>query len=454
MIKKFDVNIYMSKLTIKTFIFIGVIFSAILLALMEIQDEYSAIRVLPYAYGLLLAIVIRNENYSKFGSLALIILYFFKMCILPIVLAYGEFYSQIDRNIYMPHWNEAIYYAIIEWLTVSLSILIYRYFFNRKLARKLKSIEGMKRINKKYEKNLTIPFILITMFIFQILLIVINRDLLNYTYFIWESATATQYVPTYYLYKITFEVFRIMFVLYLVYILFEKGFIFKRTISFLILGVNIIIMSEFRIIGIFILIVAYLYMGYKDKGYAKYYIFSLIIIASSLIIFIFIYTSSMQTNLMISRVFNIYFGGYMVMATGLSIDMKNGLEIFFNDIWNGNLLLTAIWGTKYSSTDIMNANVNREAIGTFYQLYVQSKAFFGYFAPLAVSFCIWFIFYIEHKLTLDQNTFHKVLYLFIIISTSIFIIMYSFTMVVNFILFRMMFILLIIYINRRIYLRL
>jgi hypothetical protein len=454
MIKKFDVNIYLSKLTIKTLIFIGVIFSAILLALMEIQDEYSTIRVLPYAYGLILAIFVRNENYSKFGSVALIILYFFKMCILPILLAYGEFYSQIDTSIYMPHWNEAIFYAIVEWLTVSISILIYRNFFNRSLARKLNSIESTKGINKKSENNLTIPIILITMVIFQILLIAINRDLLNYTYFIWESTTEAQYVPTYYLYKVLFEVFRIMFVLYMVYILFEKNFTFKRTISFLILGINIIIMSEFRIIGIFILIVAYLYMGYKDKNYAKYYIVSLIFITLSLVIFIFIYTSSMQTHIMISRVFNIYFGGYMIMATGLSINMENGLEIFFNDIWNGNLLFTAIWGTKYSSTDIMNANVNTAAIGTFYQLYVQSKAFFGYFAPLAVSFCIWFVFYIENKLTLDQNTFHKVLYLFIIISTSIFIIMYSFTMVVNFILFRMMFILIIIYINRRIYLRL
>lgn len=420
----------------------------IILVMMQMDKPYSSIKILPLMYFLGLVLFVSKENYSRFSSVLLIILYFFKMNVLPILLAYGEFYSEIYESIYLPHWNEAIFYSIIEWYTVAISLtLSLKLYKNHK-----RRIVIMKRLSTKrfIHSNLTFPIMISFLILILGSLVIINRDLLNYTYFIWQTATEAQPSPTYYIYMVLFEVARIVFVLYIVRVLYVNKMPFMRVSASFILLANLCVMSSFRIISIFIFIVAYVYMAYKDKKYLKFYIAIMAIFLAGAVLFIMIVTSNMKSNIMISRVFNIYFGGYMVMATGLSIDMEESIRIFLNDIWNGNLLLTAIWGTKYSSTDVMNANVNRTAIGTFYQLYVQSKAFFGFLAPVPISMITWFLTFIENKFTFDEYEYHKILYLFVIISVSFFMIMYSLTMVINFILYRLSLILLMIYINNRI----
>lgn len=447
MTREFDVGFIFSKKNIRRGLYLGIIISFLCLLFMDIEKPYTSVRVLPLFYFMGFVLFARTEGLSRFSSSLLIALYFFKMAILPVLLAYGDFYSEIYPSIYLPHWNEAIFYSIIEWFTViitlNVSLKLYKNHSRRVVVLKNKS-------KKRPSLNLTFPIMLGLLALMLIMLIVLNRDLLNYTYFIWQSHTEATPGPTYYIYMVFFEIFRITSILYTVHFLYEKKIPFMRFFSALLLLLNLSVMSSFRIISVFIFIVAYIYMAYRDRKYLKWYIFTLFFFFISFVLLTFIVTSNMKNSMMISRVFNIYFGGYMTMATGLSIDMSNSLTIFFNDLWNGNLLLTAIWGGKYSSTDVMNANVNKTAIGTFYQMYVQSKAFFGVFAPLPIAFLTWFVTFIENKFVFDSDLFHKTLYLFVIISVSIFMIMYSLTMILNFILYRMMIIFLMIYIDNRI----
>ena len=157
-----------------------------------------------------------------------------------------------------------------------------------------------------------------------------------------------------------------------------------------------------------------------------------------------------QTMSNIGRLLDIYCGGYIVAAASCSVHMKNGLVMFLHDLQNGSYLFIWIFDRAYSSTEVINNALNPGARGTFYELMVQCKDFFGVFSPVAIGLCVAFILKMDYKASKEQVELYRIFYLFCGIGTAFTMLMYTYSMVVDFIVYKCLIWLLFIWLDKRI----
>ena len=65
--------------------------------------EFKSTTILPIFYLLTISFVAKNEI-SGIGTLAVILVYAFRMCILPIICAIGNFYLEPSKSIYIEYY--------------------------------------------------------------------------------------------------------------------------------------------------------------------------------------------------------------------------------------------------------------------------------------------------------------------------------------------------------------
>ena len=257
--------------------------------------------------------------------------------------------------------------------------------------------------------------------------------------------------PVYYIAKTLFEFVRPLFFFFILHkLLNNKKLRGKIFYSLILTGISFAFVSGEQIHSIFVAIICIYNILLNTKSKSK---LLKIFLPACVIIFVGygLYTfSSAGSPKMISRAVQNYFGGPVVMATGLGVKADNPIIYFFNDIYNGSSLLVGVFGSKVSTTDLINKYVNLAAYGTFFSFIIQSKFFFEYFAPCTVAFIVRFIYKMDFNTEKFDNDFYRMVYQYISFSVSVFLIMYTFTMVVNYIIYSILGYIVIIFLDRKV----
>lgn len=465
MIKKNNLNLLiMNVLNFNSYYVMLVILSLLLsiyMLILPIDYSYLAIKLVPIAYTIFILIFVNKNTVIGIGSASLIVLYFFRMCLVPLVSAYGNFYHDTDISLYVHNFNLACILMIIECFTVFASAK----YFQKKYRKKL--INYQKNVNKNklltFSKN---PFLYMILYFFMSMSIVLflkYPQLRGYFRFFFISnelsfellkkfeKDVSSLGPIYYIAKTLFEFTRpLLFFFILHKILNNKKLKGKKFYSLILTGIAFAFVSGEQIHSIFVAIICIYNILINTRSKSK---ILKICLPACVIIFVGygLYTfSSAGTPKMISRAIQNYFGGPVVMATGLGVKADNPIIYFFNDIYNGSSLLVGIFGSRVSTTDLINRYVNPAAYGTFFSFIIQSKFFFEYFAPCTVVFIVKFIYKMDFDTEKFDNDFYRMVYQYISFSVSVFLIMYTFTMVVNYIIYSILGYIIIIFLDKKV----
>lgn len=437
-----------------TFLTIGAVASFFILCNMDIPSHYAIIRMEPIVYVVMLTIFVRARHLIGLGSITLVCMYFVKLCIVPITTILGDFTSIVASYIFSFYWDEGCFYIALEWTIVACSIRIFGTYY--KDWRKNHSPIEKQRLSVR--DHFFYYFIVLALSFTIIVLIGLNSSLITSIFFIWnleDDTAASTGGPTWYMFKTFLEIVKPMIFFWIACLLTQSSI--KHGKSFLLILLALIasvIMTEYRILSILTGLTILVYVIWK-YGSSKMVgngikIGALILLVPSVIQMTTHGESLNQSLENMGRLFDIYCGGYIVAAASCSVKLEDGLLMFLHDTANGSFLLRHIWGTLYSTTDAINFALNSGAEGTFYELMVQCKDFFGVFSPFAVAACIWFIFLMDVKSRKEDIDLYKMFYIFCSMAIGFFMVMYTYSMVTNFIIFKCCVWILFIALDRRI----
>ncbi|MGN8791801.1 hypothetical protein [Acidaminococcus fermentans] len=443
---------------IKKILLLGSIISFGILLNLEIPEVYQMLYIEPVVYAVILSIFINDKILIGNSSCILVIMYFIKLCILPITTVLGDFTSIVSSLIFNYYWDDACIYIALEWIIVAISYNIAsKYCIKRKtdIQILLQTNDNKNHINFKLH-----PFYYISVFGLILLCIVLaglNRNLFSSFFLIWqlEDNTAASFGgPTWYMFKTFVELVKPLFFFLISIKIYNSKFPAKMA---LLLGISFlasIILTEYRILSILtgLTILTFVLLKYRNHTIINNIIKTSVVVLSTIAIY-YMTTHGEISNQSVSnfgRLLDIYLGGYIVAAASCSVQLENGLFMFLNDTASGSFLLRHILGNSLSTTtDAINLALNEGAQGTFYEMMVQAKDFFGIFAPIGIFLCVLFIVKMDENVEKEQNDLYRMIYIFCGMSVSIFMVMYTYSMITNFIIYKCFVWLLIISIDRR-----
>lgn len=444
---------------IKKILLIGSVISFFILLNLEIPEVYTMLYIEPVVYAITLGVFINDKIIIGNSSCILFIMYFIKLCILPITTVLGDFTSIVSSSIYNYYWDEACIYIALEWVIVAISYYIAsKYCIKRKINNQafLQTKDDKNIINFKLH-----PFYYIAVIGLILLctaLVGLNRSLLSSFFFIWQledDTAASLGGPTWYMFKTFVEWVKPLFFFLIVVKIYNSRLPAKMV---LLLGVSLlasIILTEYRILSILtgLTILTFTLLKYKNYAIVNNIVKIGVLVLSTIAIY-YMTTHGESANQSISnlgRLLDIYLGGYIVAAASCSVQLEDGLFMFLNDTASGSFLLRHIFGSSlYTTTDAINFALNEGAQGTFYEMMIQAKDFFGVFAPLAIFLCVLFIGKMDAHVKNEQNDLYRMIYILCGTSVSMFMVMYTYSMISNFIIYKCFIWILIISIDRRI----
>lgn len=439
------------------FLSIGAFISLAILFKLDVPSYYNMICIEPIVYVAMLTIFVKPRCLMGIGGIALVSMYFVKLCIVPITTVLGGFTSIVATNIFTFYWDEGCLYIALEWVIVACSIRIFGVYYRRKESPPQGHVE-----NDKNRLSISLHpayyFITIGFVLLLFMLIMLNSQLINSFFFIWnmeDDTAASAGGPTWFMFKTFVEWVKPMIFFGITVRISNTSLKKSKSIILLIIAIIAsIIMTEYRILSILtgLTIIGFIIGKNRNSQFIRTFV-KLICICALTFAVIQMTTHGDSVNqplANVGRLFDIYCGGYIVAAASCSVELQDGVLMFLHDTANGSFLLRHLWGTLYSTTDAINLALNSGANGTFYEMMVQCKDFFGIFAPFAIAACVWFIFYMDNNAKLERIDLYRLFYIFCGLAVAFFMVMYTFSMITNFILFKCFIWLIFIAIDRRI----
>lgn len=416
----------------------------------EIPKQYEMIKWSPLVYAIGLILFIRPNKLIGVASLALCVLYFVKLCVNPITSVLGQFFSIVDRSIVIKNWNHGCFLLGLEWIIIAFTIFIRSSFFVDKLSR----IEiGKKAIDHDRIKFFGIFFCGISFVIYMIF-----PAIRNLLFFIWQDDTsmlAANSGPFLYIFKIFFEIGKPILLFWLYWRISLIKYSIKRKIGQIILiGFTFSFMSDYRIMSILegtAMLILFLQSNVTKKCGKTIIKIAFSMIAIYAIFMLTTHNDVRNKNLTnLCRLMDIYTGGFMTATAGLNVELDNGFIMFLHDIFNGSYILTGLFGGMYSTTDAINASVNASAKGIFFESIIQARAMFGPLYPLAIALVADFVIRMDYHSVRTMDVLHKLFYIMCGVSTAVFMVMYTYTMIVNFVLYKAFIWLLIVWFDKHV----
>lgn len=424
-----------------------------ILLFVGVPSDYAILYSEPVVFMVFFLLFIRREMLIGLGSKLLIALYFLKLCILPITTVIGNFTSEISSDIFSPYWNEGCFFIALEWIIVaaSLRLLSSEYMF------RMEQEQSSYSLSTEIQTDHTFLWLIVVfLLVVCISLIVASPYLVNEFYWIWEDDTtgivASIGGAKYYLFKTLIEIVKPMTIFSMVVIINKSNLkIGKVLITALLAFFSVAFMTEYRLLALLtgITIVVYILATIKRTVFVSICKIAVVLLGGIAVFWLVTGGESMNKTLgNLCRVLDNYCGGFITAAGACSVHMENGLEMFFHDICSGSYLIKSIYRDLSTTTDIINQALNPEAKGAFYELIIQCKDFFGIFMPFALYLIVRFVVYMDYKVAKEKDDLYSLLFLYCGLGTATTIIMYTYSMVVNFIIYKCLIWLAIIWIDK------
>lgn len=424
--------------------------SFIWLCITEIPTQYKMITWSPLVYMLGLILFIRPNKLMGIASLSVCVLYFVKLCVDPITSVLGQFFSIVNRSIVLTNWNHACVLLAFEWIIVAFTIWIRSPSYAKKLAITDQEVKVKNHPQIKFWGVFMCGIAVVIYLLFPIV-----RNLLC---FIWQedkSAVAANSGPFLYLFKIFFEIGKPLLVFWLYWKIDLIQSSFKRKLGqILLIAATFTVVSDYRILSLLeatAMLLIFLQNNIEKKSEKNIIKVAFLVVALYCVFLLTTHNDERNKSLVnLCRLMDIYTGGFMTATAGLNVKFSNGIQMFFHDIYNGSYILVGLFGKLYSTTDAINSAINASAKGIFFESIIQARALFGPCYPLALAFVTEFVIRMDFQCVKTSDTLYKVVYIMCGFTTAVFMVMYTYTMIVNFIIYKALIWLLVLWLDKHI----
>ncbi|SHK08878.1 hypothetical protein [Megasphaera elsdenii] len=461
LVGKFNVTSIVNPKLLLFILTLGAVVCFVGILLIDVPSAYTMLYMGPVVYLVCLTLFVRPRYLFGLGTCILISMYFIKLCILPITTVLGNFTTTVSSAIYTYYWAEGCLYIFLEWFIVSAAIRLIGSHYVKKMQKTIEK-EEVSTDKMTFSRHSFYYFALFTMLAIVVVLIGLNTNLLSAFFFAWELEDDTIGASggaIWFMFKNFVEWVKPLFLFWLVIKIYNAPFRQGKMPMLLIIAtISTIVMTEYRILS---LITGLTIFGFVLGKYNRFKIIGQVLKLCCLAgMFFLVYELTThgvdlnQTLGNLGRLLDGYCGGYIVAAASASVQMSDGFIMFIHDTVSANPLYHTLFGNITTTTEVINSSLNATAKGTFYELMVQAKDFFGVFAPFAVGLCIFFIMKMDFNALTEEIEIYRLFYVFCGVAIGLFMVMYTYSMVTNFIIYKCFVWLVIIALDRRITLRL
>ncbi len=418
-------KVYLNIREIKFLLFMLSIASAFSLIIMKYDLEFKITLLLPICYFICLLAFIQNNIGDGIGGIAIIVMYAFRMCILPILCAYGNFWLEPEKSIYIAYYNGAIFLTCFECFLVFCSF----YFWNKHYKKVLVKREPIK--NRKFVIKvaiLSLAFVIIILFIK-------NKELLSYFRFITaeEDSYAISDVvlklqsfgTSYYLLILVDIIVRPLISFWATSHFLEKKSKFSMAMVLVIGIVNIVFVSDRRILSLLIggcCMVQLL--PYMEKEIYRKVLYVFVVLMALLTICYFFYGTN--EPYLIARKFQRYFSGPTLTAIGIAVKenfVQSPID-FFKRLFNDSILLTGLFYT-IEIPDYVRQLCGPAGKSIWTPMMIGSVQYFSIFAPIVIIVIVNFIVKCDWTARNSESNMHKLMANYLSISVAIYMVMYT-----------------------------
>lgn len=410
-------NQYIKENTIRIAVYAIGCFSFVFLIGANYESKYRITAILPIVYIMAVTLFIRRYNLKGIGSTLFVLVYAFRMCLLPVICACGNFYSGVPEDLYIDYYPEAILLMCFENLYV---FGIFSYYTTK--TRKSHTIVQKCEANDSIILLFAIIAVVISIFIlYKNPTIALGFSLLLKHKTVTKGTIAFG-GPVYYLF-IMLEVFaKPVIVFSLVGIVLKRKTKIRYGLALLISILNILIVSDRRILSILVGGVCMLEIIYSLRTKLEKRIIYLVLMILTIVTVVYCFYGE-NTRIRIARKFQIYFAGPALTAIGAYIadNYQQGPIVFIKLLFNNSFILTGL----YHSLEIVNyLGEIIPGASVWTPPMIGSIQYFGILGPLLYIPVIKYFVAMDFRSRGTPSIVKRMMYNYLTLSMSVYIIAY------------------------------
>lgn len=404
--------------------------SFLALIFMNYDPAYKWAIMLPVVYLVSAHTFLKRFMLQGIGSIALVGMYAFRMCMLPVLCAYGDFYIEPNKSLYMQYFGVAILLMCAECLIVFASLSYYS-----------KKYQGKRRYFEKYnytgvKESIFILFAIVAFIIYSYI-VYTNKNFLSNHYrflilsvddasaFELENIALQNYGAVYYLAVILELTARPIIAFVLVNWALKKNNWFGIIFSILVGLFNILWISDRRIlsflVGVCCLLQVLLYVRSKFAKYTMYWMVGIFAVLT--IVYCFL---GEDTPIRVARKFQRYFSGPSLTAIGVGVYanfFQTPIE-FLKLLFNDSLLLTGLFDS-FSVRGYVLELCGDSGYSIWTPMFIGAIQYFHIFAPLLIIGIVKFLVYTDYRSQISTSDLRKMIFNYLTIAISVYMVMYS-----------------------------
>jgi hypothetical protein len=404
---------------------------------LDYDRDFFSTAFLPLCYLLSMLFINANVVRAGPGALSVMAAYCFRMCVLPIVLALGNFYLEPCKFDYIHKYNLAILLMCIENLLVFVALLYYTNYYDRKLK------TNVRIDSRNIPKHYIIKWAIAILSFFLLLTLIMNLELKNYYLFITSGIDSVfrvdelrQIGPSWYLFDFIANIWRPLISFTLLYSLSKKLSKINIVLIILIMVINIVVVSDRRIYSLLIGIACFYQLlpiinTKKIKILLTIALLSLIVLSLK----VFFYDAhNAGADWLLARTFQRYFSGPTLTAMALEINEQFGIQFFdfFKILLNTSFMYSGVFG-KISLPDYYYSIFGPGSKSIWTPMTAGSIRYFSIFFPLIIIFIVRYIAKLDYEIKKTNDRLYKTIYTFIAVAISVYMVMYSIHLIIYYI---------------------
>lgn len=398
------------------------------------DSDFQFTSLLPLTYFFVLVFILRDDIIADgLGAGALTYFYAFRMCILPLICAFGNFYIEPDKNDYIQYYNWGILLISIECVIVFCSLRYFTNFFIKKGKRVLKVeiTQSNHELIKWVVGLLTITIIFL-------------QAGLNVNYYTPITLQAEEIImyelgetskgAWWYINDLLSTWWRPLITIYLIYSILQRKIEHPYLWIVLIAGLNIYFMSDRRIYALLVGGYALYYaMSVTKSVIVKRFISLFLLSGVFTTLFLGFYTSATADLEMMARTFQHYFSGPTLNALSLRVFDIIGVKpidfvyLLLNDFQTFTALYKTIELPNYFDPLFGYSQ------GLWVPMTVGSLRYFGIFFPIVLIFFVYYIKQCDFWAKHSSSSIYSMIYYYIGVCVSCYMVMYTVELICYFI---------------------
>lgn len=392
------------------------------MVIMKYDSVFKITMLLPVCYMICVSFFVKQGMGDGIGAISIIVMYAFRMCVLPILCAYGNFWLEPAREVYIGYYGISILLSCFECALVFGALSYFYKYYTRLIPRE--------KLRKK--KNIVIAAFLTVMLLICGCLYLINKDFILYFRLIFAEKDGKlinetvhylqSYGSSYYLLVVIDLIIRpiIAFVI--------TGYFIKNNNFFgvLLIGIiNFVFVTDRRIISFLIggccIIQLLLYL--KQDLFRK--IFYVLIGVLALITIGYCFYGTNEAYL-VARKFQRYFSGPTLTAIGIAVNrnFSQGPIVFLKLLFNDSILLTGLFHSLETPDYVMQL-CGPAGYSIWTPMMIGSIQYFSVFAPVAIVLIVHFVAKCDYAARNTKSNLHKLMMNYLSISVAVYMIMYT-----------------------------